>query len=135
MEFRATVSVGVSSYSITTAVQPPCTWAVEARKYSVAWNIRRYSLTKSLKWQNNEWKNHKSAGARRDSAPAGRVEPDFHHLYTCKKQPCRVVGVRCVSRTANAASRASLVFQTCCVAHPPKSAGREAVPGLVLAIC
>ncbi len=45
------------------------------------------------------------------------------------------VGVRCVSRTANAASRASLDFQTCRVAHPPKSAGREAAPELGLEIC
>src|SRR5436190_24256067 len=93
MEFRATVSVGVSSYSITTAVQPPCTWAVEARKQSKAWNIRRYSLTKSLNGRDNERKiTTKRRGARRDSAPAGTVDPDFHHFYTCKKRPCRDAG-------------------------------------------
>ena len=40
--------------------------------------------------QNNERKRPQSAGAGRDSAPAGTVDPDFHRFYTCKKQPCRV---------------------------------------------
>jgi hypothetical protein len=52
-KFRATAFAVVWNCSIITLVRPPCTWAVEARKQSEAWNIRRYSLTKSSNGQDN----------------------------------------------------------------------------------
>ena len=63
-KFRATAFAVVWNCSIITLVRPPCTWAVEARKQSEAWNIRRYSLTKSSNGQDNEGFGNLCCGGR-----------------------------------------------------------------------
>src|SRR5438045_9782846 len=81
-------------------------------------------------------KEPQSAGGRGGTAPLlGQSTLTFTTFTRARNDRVAMQGGLRVCRTANAASRGSLDFQTCRIADVPKSAAREAAPEVGLEIC